>query len=50
MFEDPTHDFPQRIAYSLRENGEVLHARVESMDGTNGFDFPYRRAACVAGG
>jgi hypothetical protein len=45
-FENPAHDFPQRIEYSLREEGEVLHARVESLDGSNGFDLPYRRVEC----
>jgi hypothetical protein len=50
VFEDPTHDFPQRITYSLRDDGAMLHARVESMDGLNGFDFPYRRASCQGGG
>jgi hypothetical protein len=50
VFENAAHDFPQRIAYSLREDGDLLHARVESMDGSDGFDFPYRRVACTAGG
>jgi hypothetical protein len=49
VFENAAHDFPQRIAYSLREDGEVLHARVESMDGHNGFDLPYRRTGCSVG-
>jgi len=41
VFEDPAHDFPQRIAY--RRVAEGIDARVESLDGANGFDIPYRR-------
>ena len=46
-FENPTHDFPQRIRYRLA--GNMLHARVEgSTNGkTRGFDIPYARANCV---
>jgi hypothetical protein len=46
-FENPGHDFPQRIRYRLLEGGAVLHARVESLDGANGFDLPYRRTECA---
>lgn len=45
-FEDPTHDFPQRIAYRLGADGEGMNARVETLDGANGFDLPYRRVGC----
>ena len=46
IFEDPTHDFPQRIAYRRAADGEGIDARVEMLDGSNGYDFPYRRAEC----
>jgi hypothetical protein len=44
VFEDPDHDFPQRIIYRLGDDGS-LHARVEGeVDGqVRGIDFPYRR-------
>ena len=46
VFENPTHDFPQRVMYKL--NGDKLDARVEgTKDGkTRGIDFPYSRSAC----
>jgi hypothetical protein len=50
VFEDPAHDFPQRIAYSLREDGAILYARVETLDGSDGFDLPYRRVSCQGEG
>jgi hypothetical protein len=46
VFENPAHDFPQRIAYRLGEDGAAMHARVESLDGARGFDIPYRRGPC----
>jgi hypothetical protein len=46
VFEDPAHDFPQRIAYRRTLGGEGLDARVEMLDGSDGFDFPYRRSEC----
>jgi hypothetical protein len=48
VFENPAHDFPQRIRYR-RSGADGLHARIEgTMNGkTRGFDFPYTRAACV---
>jgi hypothetical protein len=47
VFENPTHDFPQRIRY--RREGDALHARVEgTMNGkARGFDFPYQRVQCT---
>ncbi len=44
VFEDPDHDFPQRIIYRLGDDGS-LRARVEGeVDGqVRGIDFPYRR-------
>ena len=44
IFENPEHDFPQRIIYRKSDTG--LFARVESMDGKKGVDYPYSRAAC----
>ncbi len=46
-FENPTHDFPQRIIYR-RRGADSLIARIEGMRGgqLRGIDFPYRRVAC----
>lgn len=46
VFENPTHDFPQRIIYKLA--GEKLNARIEgTMNGkSRGIDFPYARVRC----
>ncbi len=48
VFENPAHDFPQRIRYR-RVGTDALHARVEgTMNGkTRGIDYPYARVACV---
>ena len=45
-FENPAHDFPQRVIYKL--TGDKLDARIEgTKDGkTRGVAFPYTRAAC----
>ncbi|MEP7361786.1 MAG: DUF6265 family protein [Acidobacteriota bacterium] len=45
-FENPTHDFPQRVIY--RKNGENITARIEGMDKgkERHEDFPYTRAKC----
>ena len=47
VFENPAHDFPQRVIYRLR-SGNRLAARIEGMqDGKPaGVDFPMRRASC----
>jgi len=47
VFENPTHDFPQRIRY--RRAGDALHARVEGKRNgkTDGFDYPYVRVSCM---
>ena len=42
VFENPAHDYPQRIIY--RRAGAVLIARTEDMAGGNGQDFRYRAA------
>jgi Domain of unknown function (DUF6265) len=46
VFENPQHDFPQRIRY--RRSGDTLHARIEgTVDGKpRGIDYPYVRASC----
>ena len=46
-FENPTHDFPQRVIYR-RRGADSLLARIEGMRGgqLRGVDFPYRRVAC----
>ncbi len=47
IFENPEHDFPQRIIYGRKEDGS-LHARIEGL--RNGqeraFDFPMKRVSC----
>lgn len=47
VFENPAHDFPQRIIYRLRDDGG-LAARIEGVDkGTaRGVDFPMMRVTC----
>jgi hypothetical protein len=51
VFENPTHDFPQRVIYRLDEAG-VLRARIEGLiDGKpHSEDFPMRRVRCESGG
>lgn len=44
VFENPAHDFPQRIIY--RRAGKTgLHARIEGKG--KGIDFPMSRSACT---
>jgi hypothetical protein len=47
-FENPEHDFPQRVIY--RRDGALLRARIEGTadGGEKGIDFPFRRRACDA--
>jgi hypothetical protein len=47
VFENPAHDFPQRVRY--RSSGTALHARVEgTLKGKErGIDFPYARVQCA---
>lgn len=51
IFENPQHDFPQRILYRLGDDG-VLRARIEGridgrIDGRElAVDFPMRRSPC----
>ena len=46
VFENPEHDFPQRIIYRLK--GDSLVARIEgkSKGKERGVDFPMKRAGC----
>jgi hypothetical protein len=47
VFENPQHDFPQRIVYRQESDGS-LFARVEANDKgkIRGLDYPYKRAKC----
>jgi hypothetical protein len=47
VFENPAHDFPQRIIYR-RESKDALFARIEGQEkGVNkAMDFRYKRASC----
>jgi len=50
VFENLSHDFPQRIIYRKRGVDSIV-ARIEGPgpnNSTRGFDFPMRRAACTA--
>ena len=40
-FENPTHDFPQRIRY--QRDGDVMVATISRMDGSNAMSWTYRR-------
>ena len=46
-FENPTHDFPQRIIYRRRGTDSLI-ARIEGLRGgqLRGVDFPDKRVAC----
>ena len=46
-FENPAHDFPQRVIYRRRGRDSLI-ARIEGARNgrTRGVDFPYSRAAC----
>ncbi|MDQ8755990.1 DUF6265 family protein [Sphingosinicella sp. LHD-64] len=41
VFENPRHDFPQRIRY--RRDGETLVATISAIDGANATSWTYRR-------
>lgn len=49
VFENPAHDFPQRISYQLRFNGNLL-AQVEGKNQgeRHVIDFPMKRISCEA--
>jgi hypothetical protein len=40
-FENPTHDFPQRIRYA--RDGDTMVATISAMDGSNAMSWTYRR-------
>lgn len=46
VFENPAHDFPQRVMYRL--DGNKLLARIEGTQNgkVRGVDFPYVKASC----
>ena len=46
VFENPAHDFPQRIIYRLKD--AALVGRIEGIQNgkARGADFPYQRVAC----
>jgi len=47
IFENPEHDFPQRILYRKLPGGGLL-GRIDGVEKgkPKGVDFPYERAAC----
>ena len=47
VFENPSHDFPQRITYRLKAEGN-LEARIEGTvnDEVRTVDFPMKRVDC----
>jgi hypothetical protein len=47
VFENLSHDFPQRIIYRLRDDGSLL-GRIEGTQNgqARGVDYPMRRVAC----
>ena len=47
VFENPEHDFPQRIIYRLQPDGSLL-ARIEGKNNGSerGIDYPMTRATC----
>lgn len=40
-FENPAHDFPQRIVY--RREGDTMVATISALDGSNAVSWTYRR-------
>lgn len=51
VFENPQHDFPQRIVYELVQSAsgpQRLHARIEGMRNgkLKGIDYPMTRVSC----
>ncbi|MBX3561371.1 MAG: hypothetical protein KF780_06115 [Sphingomonas sp.] len=41
VFENPAHDFPQRIRY--RREGETMTATISAIDGSNAMSWQFRR-------
>ena len=49
VFEDPTHDFPQRVGYKSTGPGQLLAWVEGAASGkTRRIEFAYRSANCVA--
>jgi hypothetical protein len=50
VFENPQHDFPQRIIYR-RDGADGIKARIEgvSKGKTKAFDYPMQRTQCPTG-
>jgi hypothetical protein len=48
-FENPQHDFPQKVIYRLESGGRLI-GRIEGKRGgtVRGIDFPMRRVSCEA--
>ncbi len=46
VFENPAHDFPQRISYM--RDGNRLTAEISSIDRSDAYTFEYRRIRCPA--
>jgi hypothetical protein len=47
IFENPAHDYPQRVSYA--RYGNRLLANISDIDGGNRVEFEYRRVRCAAG-
>ena len=45
-FENPDHDYPQRVAYA--RVGDRLTATISRIDGSDPIEFHYRRISCSA--
>lgn len=46
VFENPTHDFPQRILYGPLSGGVIARTEGVEKGQEKHQDFPYRRVAC----
>jgi hypothetical protein len=46
VFENPEHDFPQRIVYRLEESGALVATTQGMGEGARTFDFPMHSAQC----
>ncbi len=47
VFENPDHDFPQRIGYTLRADSLLAWIEGTQNGETRRVGFPYRRTACI---
>jgi hypothetical protein len=48
VFENPQHDFPQRIGYERKGDGLLAWIEGEQKGKVRRVEFPYRRTACAA--